>query len=375
MIDREPGAWLWLKDHLARLRQATVPGRVPSAAEPAVVVRTAVVTDSAAALPAEWVRGFSRDRRLAVVPMPVMVGDEIYGEGEDDITETIAVALAAATPVKTSRPSPGQFEQAYLAAARHGYEAVVSIHISGDLSGTADSARIASARVGIPVEVLDTRTVGMAQGLAVQSAVVAAADGRTAAEVRRFAEERLSKTKVYFYVPSLEQLRRGGRIGAAASLLGTMLAIKPILAVDGGKIVPLEKIRSAAKAIARLEELVVADAAARPPKEARLAIHHFGNQPEAELLASRLAVALPDSPPAQISSLPAVLAAHAGLGVLAVIVSESTVCGAAVLSQAQGTAEAPAPHAGQSGHPVQSGLSGQPIQPGQSVQADPGKAR
>ena len=334
MIDREPGAWLWLKDHLARLRQTTVPGRAPSSAGPAVVVRTAVVTDSAAALPADWVRGISVDGRLAVVPMPVMVGEEIYGEGEDDIAETIAVALAAATPVKTSRPSPGQFEQAYQAAAARGYEAVVSIHISGDLSGTADAARIASARVGIPVEVLDSRTVGMAQGLAVQSAVVAAADGRDAEEVRKFAEERLAKTKVYFYVPSLEQLRRGGRIGAAASLVGTMFSIKPILAVDGGRIVPLEKIRSAAKAVARLEELVAADAAGRPPGEARLAIHHFGNQSEAELLAARLAAALPDIPPAQISALPAVLAAHAGLGVLAVIVSESTVCGAGVLSPA-----------------------------------------
>ena len=340
LIDREPAAWLWLKDHLARLRQATVPGRVPPAAEPAVVVRTAVVTDSAAALPADWVRGLSLDGRLAVVPMPVMVGEEIYGEGEDDITETIAVALAAATPVKTSRPSPGQFEQAYLAAERSGYESVVSIHISGGLSGTADSARIAAGRVGIPVEVLDTRTVGMAQGLAVQGAVVAAADGRSAGDVRKFAEERLAKTKVYFYVPSLEQLRRGGRIGAAASLLGTMFSIKPILAVDGGKIVPLEKIRSAAKAIARLEEIVVADAAARPAGEARLAIHHFGNRPEAEVLASKLAVALPDSPPAQISSLPAVLAAHAGLGVLAVIVSESTASVASVLRPEPASGEA-----------------------------------
>jgi fatty acid kinase fatty acid binding subunit len=352
VIDREPAAWLWLKDHLARLRQATVPGPVPPAAEPAVVVRTAVVTDSAAALPADWVRGFSLDGRLAVVPMPVMVGEEIYGEGEDDIAEIIAVALAAATPVKTSRPSPGQFEQAYLAAQQRGYESVVSIHISGDLSGTAESARLAAARVGIPVEVLDTRTVGMAQGLAVQSAVVAAADGRSAAEVRRFAEERLAKTKVYFYVPSLEQLRRGGRIGAAASLLGTMFSIKPILAVDGGKIVPLEKIRSAVKAIARLEEIVVADAAARPPGEARLAIHHFGNEAEAEVLASRLAVALPHSPPAQISSLPAVLAAHAGLGVLAVIVGESSTSAVAALGPERAggdTAAAPEGPAGAAG--------------------------
>ena len=196
MNDREPAGWPWLRERLVRLRQATRQEAAPEAVVRAAVVRTAVVTDSAAALPADWVRDFAADGRLTVVPMPVMVGEEIYGEGEDDITDTIAVALATGRPVKTSRPSPGQFEQAYLAALRHGYEAVVSVHISGALSGTADSARLAASRVGIPVEVVDSKTVGMALGMAVQSAVVAAADGRAAAEVRAFAEARLARTKV-----------------------------------------------------------------------------------------------------------------------------------------------------------------------------------
>ncbi|WP_345045998.1 DegV family protein [Arthrobacter methylotrophus] len=328
LTDREPPAWMWLKERLARLRQSTTPGR--GGAEPAPVpVRTAVVTDSAAALPAEWVKAFVADGRLAVVPMPVMVGEEIYGEGEDDITQTLALALAAGSQVKTSRPSPGQFEQAYLAAKARGFEAVVSIHISSGLSGTADAARLAAERVSIPVEVIDSRTVGMALGMGVQSALVAAADGRSAAEVRRFAEERMGRTKVYFYVPSLEQLRRGGRIGTAASFLGTMLSIKPILAVDDGKIVPLEKVRSAARAVARLEEIVAADVTSRPAGQARLAVHHFGNLAEAERLAARLEAHCPGCPPAQISTLPAVLAAHAGLGVLAVIVGESSTPGLA----------------------------------------------
>lgn len=322
MPDREPAGWPWLRERVIRLRQATRPGALPVA--PAPMVRTAVVTDSAAALPADWVRAFTPDGRLTVVPMPVMVGTEIYGEGEDDIAETIAVAMACGRPVKTSRPSPGQFEQAYLAAQRLGFDSVVSVHISGALSGTADSARLAAARVGIPVEVVDSRTVGMALGMGVQSAVIAAADGRSAADIRAFAEERLARTKVYFYVPSLEQLRRGGRIGAAASLWGTVFSVKPILAVEDGKIVPLEKVRSAARAVARLEEIVAADAAARPAGRARLAVHHFGNQAEAERLTARLAVLLPDCPAAQASALPAVLAAHAGLGVLAVIVGESS---------------------------------------------------
>jgi DegV family protein with EDD domain len=316
---RDPAGWL--KERLGGLRQAKQPGAVPGAVP---AVRTAVVTDSAAALPADWVRGLTADGRLTVVPMPVMVGAEIYGEGEDDIADTIAVALASGKPVKTSRPSPGQFEQAYLAARRLGYESVVSVHISAELSGTADSARLAAARVDFPVEVLDSRTVGMAQGMGVQAAVVAAADGLTAAEVRELAEQRLAGTRVYFYVPSLEQLRRGGRIGAAASLWGTMLSIKPILAVEDGRVVPLEKVRSAAKAVARLREIVAADAVARPAGQARLAVHHFGNPDEAEKLAADLAGAIPGCPPVQISALPAVLAAHAGLGVLAVIVGESS---------------------------------------------------
>jgi DegV family protein with EDD domain len=311
--ERNTAAWTWFRARLAGLRPPPRPG--------AAVVRTAVVTDSAAALPAEWVNGLGAEGLLTVIPMPVMVGAEIYGEGEDDILETIALALAAGKAVKTSRPSPGQFENAYRAAQRLGYEAVVSIHISGELSGTADAARLAAARVDIPVEVVDSRTVGMALGMAVQAGVAAAAAGADAAGTAAAAASQAARTTVYFYVPSLEQLRRGGRIGAAASLVGTMLAIKPILAVDDGKIVPLEKVRSAAKAVARLEEIVAAEAEARIGA-VRLAVHHFGNPEEAESLAVRLSAALPHCPPAQISSLPAVLAAHAGLGVLAVIVGQ-----------------------------------------------------
>ena len=319
MTERVPAGWVWVKERLSRLRQVPPgwPGTGGSSA-----VRVAVVTDSAAALPGDWVRTFASDGRLTVVPMPVMVGEEIYGEGEDDITERLAVALASGTSVKTSRPSPGQFEQAFRSAQDRGFEAVVSIHISAELSGTADAARLAAGRVGIPVEVLDSRTVGMAQGLGVQSALRAAADGASAAEVRDAAEKTLQQTRVYFYVPSLEQLRRGGRIGAAASLLGTVLAIKPILAVDGGKIVPLEKVRSGPKAVARLEEIVAADVASRTDVRPCLAVHHFGNLSAAEELAARLAQSCPSCPHPQISALPAVLAAHAGLGVLAVIVGE-----------------------------------------------------
>ncbi|HET8879831.1 MAG TPA: fatty acid-binding protein DegV, partial [Arthrobacter sp.] len=99
MPDREPPGWPWLRERLIRLRRTTRPG-APAEIAAVPVVRTAVVTDSAAALPASWVRDFTADGRLTVVPMPVMVGAEIFGEGEDDIAETIAVALAGAVPVR-----------------------------------------------------------------------------------------------------------------------------------------------------------------------------------------------------------------------------------------------------------------------------------
>lgn len=319
MPERDAAAWLWLKGRLAAVRGGRQ-GRPPAAGP--VELTTAVVTDSAAALPPDWVRTCTANGLLTVVPMPVMVGNEIYGEGEDDITETIAVALAMGSAVKTSRPSPGQFEQAYLAAVERGYTSVVSLHISGELSGTADAARLAASRVTVPVEVVDSRTVGMAQGMGVQAAVLAAAGGATSRDAASAATGACSATRIYFYLPNLEQLRRGGRIGAAASLLGTVFAIKPILTVQDGRIVPLEKVRSTPRAIARLEELAVADAQSRPAGSARLAVHYFGNAEQGAVLATRLAADLPDCPPAQVSSLPAVLAAHAGLGVLAVIVGE-----------------------------------------------------
>ncbi|MBG0740248.1 DegV family protein [Paeniglutamicibacter antarcticus] len=319
MSQREPAVLSWLRDQLAGRR----PGQDPLAVRPDV----AVITDSASGLPLGWASALPDDGRLTIVPMPVLVGTEIFGEGMDDLAEAIAVALAAGEPVTTSRPSPGQFERAYLAVRSAGFAAAVSVHISGGLSGTVEAARLAASRVDFPVEVVDSRTAGMAQGFAVQGALVAAAAGLDSAGVAAAAGEELAAARIYFYVPSLDQLRRGGRIGAAASWLGTVFAIKPLLSIQDGKIVPLERVRSAARAIARLEELVLADVAGRPPGTAKAAVHHFGNESQARELVQRLRTAAPGLAEIGITPLPAVLAAHAGLGVLAVIVGgPSTRC-------------------------------------------------
>ncbi|MCC9204666.1 DegV family protein [Arthrobacter sp. zg-Y769] len=303
----------WLERLASRAR-----GRQRSAAAvPAPSV--GVVTDSASALPVRWAEAANASAFVRVVPMPVMIGDQIYGEGSDDLIPALALALAQGHEVRTSRPAPGQFEAAYRELAAAGCASVVSIHLSGQLSGTVDSARLASRSAGIPVEVIDSATAAMGLGFAVAAATECARTGASASEVAACARAVAADSSILFYVPSLDQLRRGGRIGAAAGWLGTLLAVKPILVVRDGKVLPLERVRTAPKALARLAELVQQDIAGRTGK-VRAAVHHFGNASEAERLAGVIGAAAPEVE-VLICALPAVLAAHAGLGVLAVAVA------------------------------------------------------
>ena len=116
----------------------------------------------------------------------------------------------------------------------------MSVHISSEMSGTCQSARLAAEQAPIPVEVVDSRSLGMAMGFGVLSAAEAAADGLSAAEVAEVARVRAVGAKVAF-VDTLEYLRRGGRIGSASALLGSAFAIKPILTLLDGAIRPLER--------------------------------------------------------------------------------------------------------------------------------------
>lgn len=309
----------WLRHQSARLRPKHPATGEPGPSSP----RIAVVTDSAAALPPEWIRTHVAGGRLTVVPMPVIIGGDVFSDDDAGLESQMSLALASGTQVRTSRPSPGQFERAYRAAAEAGFDAVVSFHISAKLSGTLDSAALAAARAGIPVHVLDSATVGMAQGVGVQAAVDAAIAGARLEDVLEAARNAAAGSSVFFYVPSLEQLRRGGRISLASSWVGTVLDIKPLLGIRDGAVVPLEKVRTAARAIARLERLSADDVALRRPGGARVSVHHFGNAGQALTLGESLQADCPGLAAAGLTRLPAVLAAHAGLGVLVVVVSDS----------------------------------------------------
>ena len=307
---RPPG---WLERLTGRHRE---PGaRAPRRGERAPVQRVAVVTDSAAAVPHEWCAAHSE--ALRVVAMPVMIDGQIYTEGLDDVETELALALAMGRRVQTSRPAPGLFLRSYRELAAAGASEIVSIHLSAALSGTVDAARLAAAESPVPVRVVDTSTVGLAQGFAVMDAVAAAAAGATGEQVAALAG-RARENTILFAVPSLEQLRKGGRIGAAASVLGTWLAVKPLLTVAGGQISVAEKVRTLPRALARLVTLG-REAAAAAPGGARIAVQYFGNEDDAQELVHELAGA--SVAPVLCEALPAVLAAHTGAGVLAVAVA------------------------------------------------------
>ncbi|MBA2739617.1 MAG: DegV family protein [Actinomycetota bacterium] len=274
----------------------------------------AIVTDSTAGLPDEVVA----EHDIYVVPLQVVVGARALDEGGDVTRDTVAAALGSFEAVSTSRPAPESFAAVYRQATAAGARAIVSVHLSSQVSGTYDSAVAAAVDAGVDVEVVDSAQIGLATGFAVLAAVKARAQGADAAGIAAAACARADACASYFYVDTLEYLRRGGRVGAAAALFGAALAVKPLLTVRDGKVEPLEKVRTAARALARIEELAV-EAAGTGVVD--VGVQHLSAKPRAAQLASRLRDRLPRAELVWEREVGAVIAAHVGPGAVAVVVS------------------------------------------------------
>ncbi|WP_367125480.1 DegV family protein [Streptomyces phytohabitans] len=274
----------------------------------------AIVTDSTAYLPPAALA----EHGINSVPLTVVLGDEALEEGTEISARSLAEALRKRRPVTTSRPSPATFAEAYRAAAEEGADGVVSLHLSAEFSGTYDAAVLAAREAPIPVRVVDTQMVAMALGFCALAAADTARAGGTLDDAVAAAEKRAAQTSAYFYVDTLDYLRRGGRIGAAQALLGSALAVKPLLELSEGRIGMLEKVRTASKALARLEELVVEKAG-----DARVdvAVQHLAAPERAEQLADKLSGRLRGLADLHVSEVGAVIGAHTGPGLLAAVVS------------------------------------------------------
>lgn len=278
---------------------------------------TAVITDSTATLPAAVVA----EHGIRVVPLQLVIdgGERIEGDGAD--ASVVVDALHRKAEISTSRPSPATFLRAYEQAAKGGADDIISLHLSAGLSGTIEAARAAADEAPVPVRVVDSRSVGMGLGFAAIGAARDAAAGRELPEIVERAELRCGATSVRLVVHSLDRLHRGGRIGGAKALLGSALAIKPVLHMVDGHVEPLERVRTAGRAIARLQELTVAECEALPDwaDGVEVGVHHLDAATRAEPLAAALAERIEG--PVELAPMSAVIGAHVGLGTIGVVVS------------------------------------------------------
>jgi DegV family protein with EDD domain len=276
-----------------------------------------MVTDSTSSLdPADAVRA-----DISIIPLQVVIDD--LSRPESDVRPLeVACALRAGRRVSTSRPTPDVIGHTYAALEAAGYDAIVSVHLSSKISGTCGAAQVAAASVHIPIVVVDSMTLAMAVGFAVLAGAEVARSGAAPAEVVAQVRRRAAAATTYFYVDSLEYLRRGGRIGTAAAMLGSALAVKPLLTVTDGEIRPYERVRTESKALARLEELSL-DALARAATRngaVDVAVHHLDNPGGAHRLVERLQDRVPTGR-VVISEVSAVLGVHVGPGTVGIVVS------------------------------------------------------
>lgn len=297
----------------------------------------ALVTDSSAAIPAALVASLKAEGGFAVAHLPVTVGGRHLDTlSADQLDEAIAMAHVQGQQVTTSGASPGQFVDLYEQLAEQGYSGVVSMHLSGQLSGTCDAARVAANMVDIPVAVVDSLNLAMGLGEPVVRLHRLLAHENNLEKAIALAEELCATADLYFFIPTLDALKRGGRVSPALAMVGQMFQIRPVATVLDGRLHYIERPRTTAKAIERLVAITQKACASRygelpldAPLEHRdapallqragqvVAIHYSGNYKQAQKLKQDLG---PIAHDAQLTPLPAVLSAHAGLGALATVI-------------------------------------------------------
>jgi fatty acid kinase fatty acid binding subunit len=269
-----------------------------------------VVTDSACDLTPEMVD----ERNIRVVPLTIRFGDEeLVDRTELSGKEFWDRVVTGPHMPETAAPSPGAFQQAFAEAADAGASGVVCVNLSAALSATFQSACTAAEAVRdrIPVRVVDSRSVTMGLGLMVLDATERAAAGATLDEIAERLEDLVSRTHVYGVVDSLDFLKRGGRIGGAQALVGSLLSIKPVIEVRNGVVEPESKQRTRSRALDYLAAKAIE--AGRLERIAMCA----GAAPDANEFASRLA-RTDCASELIVGELGPVIGAHAGPGTIGV---------------------------------------------------------
>lgn len=217
--------------------------------------RVAVVTDSTASLPA----GVAASYGIRVVPVSVIIGDTVFEEGAVSPARIAQALKDGQSAVTTSRPSPESFAEAYRVATSYGARRIVSVHLPRGLSGTYESALLASKHAPVPVTVVDAGTTGMALGYAVCAGAHFAQQGMDADAVAAMVRDTSAQSFLGLYVESLDYLRRGGRVSAARAFVATALKVHPLLAMSpSGEVELVERVRTRGRALTHLVDRAVA---------------------------------------------------------------------------------------------------------------------
>jgi DegV family protein with EDD domain len=220
------------------------------------MARVRVVTDSAGDL----TPALAEERGITIVPLSIRFGSEEFVDGATLTAEEFWRRCKSSDVLpETSAPSPGAFQEAFLGAASDGYDGVVCINISGALSATYQVARTAADAVSdqVPVRVVDSHSVTMGQGLMVLAAAESAAGGASLDEVEAVVQSRVERTQVFGAIDTLEHLEKGGRIGGARALLGSLLSIKPVIHVVDGVVEEESKQRTRSRQLRYLADKII----------------------------------------------------------------------------------------------------------------------
>ncbi len=273
-----------------------------------------IVTDSACDLTPEQ----SDANSITVVPLSIRFGSEEFVDRQDLTPQAFwAKVKSSPTLPETAAPSPGAFEQAFRAAAADGATGVVSVNLSSSLSATFQSASLAAMAVAdvIDVRVVDSRSITLGQGFMTLAAAKVAAGGGTIDEVERAATAFVGRTFVYGALDTLENLKKGGRIGGAQALLGSLFSIKPMLSISTGVVEEHGKQRTRSKALAQLVTLVE-QAKAQHGGILELAVVH-GDAPDVDVFLNLLNPQFPIDR-VTVGQIGAVIGTHAGPGVMGI---------------------------------------------------------
>jgi DegV family protein with EDD domain len=273
-------------------------------------VTVRIVTDSAADIP----DALAARSDITVVPLSVRFGEESYRSGEELSADEFWKKLATSTePPATAAPSAGDFQKAFEELIAGGATGIVSLHLSSKLSATYQSAVVAAQEVtSVPIEVVDTLAVSAGTGLLAIHAAEQARTGASAADIAARANATRDRVRLYGALDTLEYLRRGGRIGGAQAMLGTMLKVKPVISLADGVVEPETRVRTRVKSLEHVAQIV-----AREKDNIERLVVISGDAPDVDQFVAMLqpSIAVPSE---DVWGFGPIVGTHAGPGIIGV---------------------------------------------------------